>query len=194
MWVAPTCSSPHLLNNFWYWCQGGGPQLAVGFPEVLCHPLRKASSPSLLLRATGRNQPVVAGKKCSMILLQAVVSLTFSLLRGVRLCCSELEVLCSLSGSTSVHLEVRLGPAEPCEVSWGEREGKQAPFWNVGWNGKAVSGVTDVQQKALFVKASLKTQLLIPGFGLPSETPRIWNLHAKSGKQQLFWHVNVAAG
>lgn len=56
-----------------------------------------------------------------MILLQAVVSLTFSLLRGVRLCCSELEVLCSLSGSTSVHLEVRLGPAEPCEVSWGGR-------------------------------------------------------------------------
>lgn len=89
MWVAPTCSSPQLLNNFCYWCQGGDPQLAVGFPGVMCHPLRKASSPSLLLRATGRNQPVVAGKKCSMILLQAVVSRTFSLLQGVRLCCSE---------------------------------------------------------------------------------------------------------
>lgn len=61
-----------------------------------------------------------------MILLRAVVSLTFSLLRGVRLCCSELEVLCSLSGSTSVHLEVRLGPAELCEVSWGGREGGRA--------------------------------------------------------------------
>lgn len=52
----------------------------------------------------------------------------------------------------------------------------------------------DVQQEALFVKASLKTQLLIPGFGLSSETPQTWNLHVKSGKQQLFPHVSVAAG
>lgn len=99
----------------------------------MCHPLGKASSPSLLLRATGRNESVVAGKKCSMILLQAVVSLTLSVLQGVRLCCSEPQVLCSPSGSPSVHLEVRLGPAEPCKVSWGGREGgKQATFWNVG--------------------------------------------------------------
>lgn len=112
-----------------------------------------------------------------MILLQAVAYLTFSLLRGVRLCCSEPQVLCSPSGSTIMHLEVRLGPAEPCKVSWGGRgEGKQAAFWNVGWNGKAVSGVVDVQQEALFVKASLKTQLLIPAFDLSSETPQTWNL------------------
>lgn len=54
----------------------------------------------------------------------------------------------------------------------------------------------DVQQEALFVKASLKTQLLISGFSFSSETPQTWNLHVKSGKQQeqLFAHVSVAAG
>lgn len=87
--------------------------------------LKEGLSPSLLLRAAGRNQPVAAGKKCSMILLQAVVSLAFSVLQGVRLCCSEPQVLCSPSGSTSVHLEVRLGPAEPCKVSWGGRANRR---------------------------------------------------------------------
>lgn len=81
----------------------------------------------------GRNQLVVEGKKCSMILLQAGVSLAFSLFRGVRLCCSEPQVLCSPSGRTSVPLEVTPGPAELCKVSWGEREGGQTggflEFW-----------------------------------------------------------------
>lgn len=98
----------------------------------MCHPLRKTSSPSLLLRATGRNQPVVAGKKCSVISLQAVASLMFSLLGGVRSCCSEPRLLCAPSGSASVHLEVRLGPAEPCKVSWGGREGGRANRWLAG--------------------------------------------------------------
>lgn len=44
----------------------------------------------------------------------------------------------------------------------------------------------DVQQEALFVKASPKTQLLMPGFGLSSEAPQTWNLQVESGKQQLF--------
>lgn len=138
---------------------------------------KEGLSPSLLLRAAGRNQPVAAGKKCSMILLQAVVSLAFSVLQGVRLCCSEPQVLCSPSGSTSVHLEVRLGPAEPCKVSWGGKEGGQTGDFLECWlRWKSCFWSCGVQQEALFVKASPKTQLLMPGLGLSSETPQAWNL------------------
>lgn len=86
-----------------------------------------------------------------------------------------------------------------CRAMQSELEGKQAAFLNVGWNGKAVSGVMDVQQKALFVKASLKTQLLIPGFGFLLKLLGfgifMWSLESSSCFDTWMWlQVKLVTG